>query len=474
MKLSFRLRTFLVSTAMVAGALAVIITAGWMRVMDFEVERLDARLCSEARRLVIEKFPPEHLRRLEVDVMGKLRLEQPEQLWLRFSGGSSGVAYQSSGLERDIRLAALPWTDAPDDARPKPERGGAEPRGASARVWCRLAGFDHQGQHWRIALALEGETAGSVAVNLQAPEADIRNALRSALFLEVPLALTLAALGGWLLSAVTLRPINRLREAMKSMAPAKLDERLSEQGEDQEFAELIRAYNAMLARLERSFQQASRFSADAAHELKTPLTVLRGRIEQARRKATHDDLRADLSELLDEVGRLSDITRKLLLLAHADAGRLDLHLEPVDLSALLHDLTSDVAMLLDDHVLRFDIEPQLNVRCDLVLLRQLLNNLLGNCVRYSVAQGHLTVSAQRVGAQVVVTLSNTCQALGPTERARLFERFYRGDPAHNRSTEGHGLGLSLALEIARAHGGELTLVPSADTEFQLRLTLPAE
>lgn len=475
MSMSFRLRTFLASAAMVMAVLAAVLAVGWMRVMAFEVERLDVRLCSEARRLAFEQFPATHLGRLEADIRGKLHLERPEHLLLEFRRTEGDMGFRSPRWPEIVRPAAeLTWAPERDDARAKVPRADAAPPKSANTLLCELASFSAQGQDWRMARADKDAAVGTVAVNLQAPRTEIRNALLSALLFEAPLALVLAGLGGWLLSSFTLRPVNRMREAMRAMAPALLDQRLREQGEDHEFAELIRAYNAMLERLERSFQQASRFSADAAHELKTPLTVLRGRIEQARRKATHDDLRADLSELLDEVGRLSAITRKLLLLAHADAGKLELHLEQVDLTALLLDVTADVPLMVEDRELVFAIAPGLCVRADATLLRQLLNNLMSNAARYSVAGGCIAVRAARSAAQVEVDFRNTSRTIPAAERAHFFERFYRGDAARNRTVEGHGLGLSLALEIARAHAGQLVLLPSDDTEVHLRLTLPAE
>jgi signal transduction histidine kinase len=228
----------------------------------------------------------------------------------------------------------------------------------------------------------------------------------------------------------------------------------------------------MLERLERSFHQASRFSADAAHELKTPLTILRGRLEQARRKAGDAVLRDDLSDLLDEVGRLSAITRKLLLLSQADAGKLDLNRSAVKLSELLGEMVADAQMLAEARSLTSSIAPGLIVSGDRVLLQQLLNNLLGNALRYASADGFVDITAIRTSTHAEVVFSNACRPIGPEERSHFFERFQRGDAAHSRGVEGSGLGLSLAREIARAHRGELTLEPGPQTQVRLKLRLP--
>ena len=300
--------------------------------------------------------------------------------------------------------------------------------------------------------------------------------LRRALQVLVPLALALSALGAWLLASLTMRPVNRLRTAMQGVTRLALDQRLASAGEDREFKELIAAYNTMLTRLDASFQQANRFSADPAHELKTPLTILQGRIEQALHRApgaAADPVQqAWLSDMLDEVGRLAAITRKLLLLSQADAGQLALLREDLDLAELLNALVADAQMLLTDQQVSSQVAPGLRTRADALLLRQLFNNLLSNALRYGRPSGWITVSGRQQAGGVEVVFANATAPIAAAQRARFFNRFHRGDAAHNRAVDGHGLGLSLSREIARAHGGELTLEASADDEARLRLWLP--
>jgi two-component system heavy metal sensor histidine kinase CusS len=310
------------------------------------------------------------------------------------------------------------------------------------------------------------------------PAADqlLHAALVNALAEVLALAVIATVLGAWLLTAVTLRPLQRLREAMRRMDRNALDQRLPHQNEDREFAELIGAYNTMLARLEASFLHASRFCADAAHELKTPLTVLQGRLELALNNSATAEAqqRLDLATMQDEVRRLTQIMHRLLLLSQADAGQLPLQREAVDMSGLLEDMMDDVAMLDDARTLTLQIAPNLWVLGDALLLRQLLNNLASNAVRYGHPSGWIRASAW-AGAQglELVLANNTLHPVDAPLRERFFERFYRGTQAHHRHTEGSGLGLELAREIARAHGGELWLqtgTPAA--EVWLHLSLP--
>jgi len=446
MFISFRLRLFVVATLIVSTVLALVMGLGWSSVLSYEVQRLDERLCSEARRLGNETVRAEGLQRLEVDVMRKLRLEKPSQLKLQF---------EALGAAR----SAEPSSTEPERERTPPGE-------------CALSALESEGTTWRTAIHLSPEGRSTVAADLAATKAELQGALRRALMIVVPLALALSALGAWLLASLTMRPVNRLRDSMRAVTQMALDQRLDSSGEDMEFRELITAYNTMLARLQASFQQASRFSADAAHELRTPLTILQGRLEQAVNMSDNRAVQAELSGLQDEVGRLSGITRKLLLLSQADAGRLALHLDPVDLSSMLGELLMDAEMLLDGQVLSSAIEPHLMTQGDTLLLRQLFNNLISNAVRYCLPGGAIAVTACAAPDGVDVLFRNACEPIGAEDRARFFDRFYRGEASHNRAVEGNGLGLSLAREIARAHGGDLTLQPGTKNEVVMQLHLP--
>lgn len=487
MTISFRTRLFVIAGLIVGSVLALVMGLGWSSVLAYEVERLDERLCLEARRLATQPVMGQDLPRLESDLLGKLHLSSPGQFMFRLEPSGGGPDFQTpnwhSGLAPDDAL----WASAkrsklfgrpngPADRPPPPRRDDDFRPGPRDRLpppgTCVLTSFDVPGGQWRAALFTLPRGRSVLAADLAATKAELQGAVQQALKLVVPLAVALTALGAWLLSALTMRPVNRLRDAMKGVTQRALSQRLPAAGEDREFKELIDAFNTMLARLEASFQQASRFSADAAHELKTPLTILQGRIEQAINKSDQRAIQSDLTELLDEVGRLSAITRKLLLLSQADAGQLALQLAPIDLTALLDELASDAQMLLSGQTLHCAIEQQLALRGDAVLLRQLLNNLLSNAVRYCRPGGWIRLSAHAQAGCIEVVFSNATQVIAAADRARFFDRFFRGDASHNRNIDGNGLGLSLAREIARAHGGNLTLEASAPDEVKLRLALP--
>ncbi len=231
----------------------------------------------------------------------------------------------------------------------------------------------------------------------------------------------------------------------------------------------------MLESLERSFKQASRFSGDAAHELKTPLAILQGELERNLQQAEPESqMQQSLSSLLDEVRRLSGIVRKLLLLSLADAGRMNLYRVEVNLSEILAQVEEDIELLAPHLKVQTEIAGQLQVLGDRDLLTQVVQNLVSNAIKYNLPDGWIRIYAEQQKASVLITITNSSKNILPSDRERIFERFYRGDPVRTRSeVEGTGLGLSLSREITRAHGGDLILDSTPSNQTAFTLTLPA-
>ena len=508
---SFRARIFFVSLLVVAVTLAVVAGLSWTSAMSYEIARLDARLCEEADQLATRPLPPSGLARVERDAALKLRLQSAEQLLLWVQAAPEAPAIRSARWPDTLSPNGLTWVAAPDrkpssgrgdalgppadDAddgdRPPPGqvRGPAEglrpPPGARReppdaggprrppRMQCRVAGFSALASDWRAAQVTASGSNAVVGADLASTRTELRDALGSIVWRAAPLALLLTALGAWLMSTLAMRPVTRLRSSMEAVNQQSLEHRVPAGREDREFQDLINAYNRMLDRLEASFHQATRFSADAAHELRTPLTILQGQIEQAMRVSGDQPIQVQLAQMLDEAGRLSSITRKLLMLSQADAGKLALLRAPVDLSAMLQERLADANLLeLRDVRISSDLAAQAVVQGDEQLLGQVLNNLCGNAFKYTPPGGWIHVQARAAASGVEVLWSNSTHPIAPPARARMFDRFFRGDVAHNRSVDGHGLGLSLARVIAQAHGGDVTLLPSPHDEARLRLWLP--
>jgi signal transduction histidine kinase len=288
-------------------------------------------------------------------------------------------------------------------------------------------------------------------------------------------ALALAGLAALWTSKRAMKPLERVVTTAQHLTASDLAERIPlNRDDDREFAQLIAVLNEMMQRLEGSFQQAVRFTADASHELKTPLAVMLASLDDALRHTTPGSAEHErFASLFEEATRLKTITQSLLLLSQADAGRLPTRPETYDLSSDLKRLIEDGEILCEATglTLYHEIEPGINVHADRALMRQVFQNLLSNAIKYNRPSGTVRLSLTRKEGDVVFTVHNTGAAIPAEIKPRLFERFFRGDKAHNRQTDGFGLGLNIAAEFARANHATLKLVSSGDdqTTFEVRL-----
>jgi signal transduction histidine kinase len=226
-----------------------------------------------------------------------------------------------------------------------------------------------------------------------------------------------------------------------------------------------------LASKSAELQRSARFSADASHQLKTPVTVLRAGLEALlSRDDFTPEVYDEMSQLLHQTYRITGVIDDLLLLSRMDAGRLQIQLEPVNLSKLLEEWMDDISALPDDlHVhLKTNIEPNLMVLGEKSYIAVIVQNLLENARKYNVAGGEICVAAQERLGSIYLTVENTGRPIPLPAQAHIFERFHRGGVGEN--VPGHGLGLNLARELARLHGGDLRLVRSDAkwTEFEVR------
>jgi len=325
---------------------------------------------------------------------------------------------------------------------------------------------------WRVGILGNDSVTMVIGVSLAEYHREAAR-VRNAFLLVVPLGLLVLAGGGWLLATQALRPIRLITRTAAGITARGLDKRIPFLSADSDLRELAEVINGMLYRLEKGFRQAVRFSADAAHELQTPLTVLQGEIEDAVQRAPlGSDEQERFSGLLEETQRLKAIMQKLLLLARADAGQLTLSLEPVDLSALLEDSIEDVKAIAPQLRVERQIAPKVRVMADGDLLAQVVRNMTTNAVKYNFENGWVRFELRASGQTALFTLSNTGAQIPEEDREKIFDRFYRVDKSRSRRVGGAGLGLSLAREIARAHHGDLVLDPSRDGIISFTLTMP--
>jgi heavy metal sensor kinase len=328
---------------------------------------------------------------------------------------------------------------------------------------------------WRLGMLGTADTTLVIGLNYAGPRAEL-NRLRNAFLLALPVALFLVGWGGWIVAGRALRPLKTIADTAERITARGLDQRIPDSGDSPEASRVIQVLNRMMDRLEASFRQATRFSADASHELKTPLTVMQGELENALQAAAPGSAEQQLfTNLLEETQRLSTITRSLLLLARADAGQLKLARAPMDLSTELEGMVEDARVLAAGLRLTFDVQlaAQLRIEADHTLLHTALFNLIANAIKYNEPDGKISIRLELAEEKIVFTISNAGPGIPPADQPRIFERFFRAGRAGSPRSDGIGLGLSLAREIIRAHGGELALKESRPGWSVFAATLPA-
>lgn len=456
-------------------------------------DRIDRELRVLADAQVRKEQPGGHWRRFDDSLSTTYGEDAAKQFVVQATGSGGEELYATAAwpaeLPRDslpLPLKAASVEPPPVDRDPPPpdDRGGRRPRPSDeppprpqpprpmavrGPVYATLGGATGQ---WRAMTMANDQVMLSIAMNLSGLHAETRHFQR-ALLVAVPLGLLLMVAGGWLIGHAALRPVNRIARTAESVTAHRLNERISGENADEEFKRLIVVINGMLERLERGFQQATRFSADAAHELKTPLAILQAQTERCLQRAPDGSPeQRECAEQLDEVQRLKAILRKLLLLSQADAGPLPLSLERINLAAMVRATAEDVQMLAPGRKTLVHAPADLMVLGDADLLNQAIENLVSNAVKFGDPEGEIQIELGTRGGLVALVVSNTGVPIPEPDRDRIFDRFYRADKARSREIEGSGLGLSLAREIARAHGGELVLERSDARATVFTLTLP--
>ncbi|MDT4896930.1 MAG: two-component system, OmpR family, sensor kinase [Acidobacteriota bacterium] len=307
-----------------------------------------------------------------------------------------------------------------------------------------------------------------------------------ALLIAVPLALLLASIGGYFLARKSLAPVVRMSQTAAHIGAANLHERLPVANERDELGGLARVINALLARLDASFQQQRRFMADASHELRTPVAIMRSETEVAlsQQERSNQELRESLAIVKDETRRMTRIVEDLFTLARADAGQYRLTSKDFYLDELASEVAHALRTLVAERglTLQLDATEEMPFRGDENLLRRLLLNLLDNAIKHTPRGGAVTISCRHTGEQYIITVSDTGTGIPTEAQPHVFDRFYRADSARSRAeedgaglTSGAGLGLSIARWIAEAHDGTLELLHSSNegTVFQLILPAPA-
>jgi heavy metal sensor kinase len=288
--------------------------------------------------------------------------------------------------------------------------------------------------------------------------------------------LILAWVGSLWLAKKVMAPIEALCAGAETMSETDLEKRLAMDSPYREFRRLTQAVNSILDRFQRSSEVQRNFCEIAAHEMKTPLTILQGNLEVALMKArTVEEYREVLLNNLQQVERLITLTRPLLTIAKFTSSRPPVNLVSLPLEPLIQEIVDELILLADDRqiTLRFESQPVPFVLGDAQWLKQALINLLDNALRYTPSGGAVTIRLQVEGQDVVVAVEDTGHGIEPENIPHLFERFYRTDWARAKDSAGTGLGLPIVKEIMDAHGGSISVTSEVNKGSIFTLRLPA-
>jgi heavy metal sensor kinase len=286
-----------------------------------------------------------------------------------------------------------------------------------------------------------------------------------------PLALLLTSLVGYLLAGAALRPVERMRVRAGSISERRLAERLPVPTARDEIARLGTTLNGMLARIEQGIERERTFVADASHELRSPLALVRAEVELALEgDRSGEELRAALQSIGEESDRLTQLAEDMLLLARLDEGRVPLREEELDLAVLLIDVATRFERRAEAAMrpIRVDADDQMIVTVDRLRLEQALANLVENALRHG--DGTITLAGRRLETAVEISVRDEGRGFPGAFVARAFDRFTRADPA--RTAGGAGLGLSIVKAVVEAHGGTVAIAAGGAPGAEVRLRLP--
>lgn len=315
----------------------------------------------------------------------------------------------------------------------------------------------------------------TVAISQGLMQASLRT-LAWTMVISLPVAIILAAFGGHRLAERALAPVNAITAKARQITVMRLEERLPVANPDDEFGQLATVFNEVLGRLQESFERLRRFTSDASHEMRTPLTAMRSVGEVA----LHDHLQPDqyrevIGSMLEEGDRLTRLLESLLTLARSDQAHAPLLRKTIDVSELARETGELMRSLTEERDQTFTVETNasLMIEAEPDLLRQALVNLLDNAIKYTPLGGTICLSTYLAPSdEVIINVSDTGQGIGPEHQSKIFDRFYRVDKARARETGGVGLGLALARSAVELSGGRIELKSEPGKGSTFRVVFP--
>ena len=473
MPLSFRLRIALWSALLSGVVLLVFLGVTSNMVRKTMTEEADFELKGFTEDMVLTAQDMEEGGLLQTQMIGTLSAERAEVRLIELAeiDDFEDDLGERSPLAIDETISEVPQLyKEPEWPEPSP---GVEwkPEGANETV-------TFKGKTWRVMTRTFAGYRVRMAIDLK----EIRDEVKKLMirYLEaLPLALLVIGFGAWWIAGRAVRPVQKIIATAENITVKGLGERVEGITSNDELGRLAGVLNQMMDRLEESFSQIKRFSADASHELKTPLAVMQGKIEAALQDQNQSsESNLVLVDLLERVGQLRSIIESLLMLSRSDAGGFVIESNKIDVSEMMSEITEDAEIIASEEGITLNADNGslgMIVNGDERLLRLAISNLLTNATKYNLEQNGLInckVIQPDKGEEIQIQIQNTGPKISHEIKEKIFERFYRVDPARGSIKPGFGLGLSLARVITRAHGGDLVLKSSEGGLNTFSMTIP--
>ena len=421
----------------------------------------DARMRSrggQALRIVARPGETGHLTVGQVTELDEIH----RVLILEKAGDIHRTVFQGSELpniELLDRIASFPWKDF---------KSGSFETFVENEVYWRVYSLKYSSNLGREGTILIFRDLGNIGATLKR--------LKVAFLHLSPIGILLSFLGGYLLSGQALSPLNRIIALAKRIEASKLDKRIPHPGVDDEIGRLVDTLNRMIARLEASFEAMKRFTADASHELRSPLATIRNTIDVSlEQPRTSQEQVASMKSIGEEVDRIRSLVEDLLLLARADSGRMVMQMKPVQLGGIVEaqvEAHHSQALEREIHLETLSLVPD-EILGDERWLHQVVGNLLDNAIKFTPAGGTVSVAMERRDDVLRCWVSDSGPGIPDEDLERVFERFFRSDPSRSRANApGLGLGLAIAAWVVREHRGTIRAANQAKGGATFTLELP--
>ncbi|MDR9752458.1 heavy metal sensor histidine kinase [Pseudomonas sp. SZMC_28357] len=318
-----------------------------------------------------------------------------------------------------------------------------------------------------------GREVRLTAAHLMGKEMAMLAAFRERIYLAVTLAFLLTALLGYVLLRRGLRPLRNMAAHAANITPKQLDSRMDSQDTPVELQQLSDAYNAMLDRLANGYQRLTQFSADLAHEIRTPVGSLMGHCQVALRQSrSEDEYQALIASNLEELERISRIVESILFLARADEAQSVVEPQWLSLQDELQRIAGYFEGLAEERHMTLHITGDGSVSADPLLLRRALSNLVANAVRYADEGSEILMRAMAIDGGWRIDVENQGPVLSDETLNKLFDRFYRGDASRHQSSDSYGLGLAIVTAIMQLHGGKVDVQQPTPGRIRFSLYFP--